>query len=223
MTLLGERTWPEVGTGAVLALPVGSCEQHGPHLPLATDTLVATELAGRLAARRTGRVLAGPALPYGASGEHAAFPGTLSVGTAVLTEVLVELVRSADHFAGVVVVSAHGGNAAALAGASARCADEGRRVLAWSPRQVDGGDAHAGWVETSALLHLAPQTVRSGRAAGDRRPLAELLPALRAGGVAAVSANGVLGDPAGATAERGAALLDAWADDLVAAFDRWVG
>src|SRR5829696_8104302 len=112
-------TWPELGEGAtgaagrLLAVPLGSCEQHGPHLPLATDTLVAGALAFRLAAQRTDVVVA-PAMPFGASGEHAGFPGTLSIGTDALESVLVELGRSADQFAGVVFVNGHGGNVDAL-------------------------------------------------------------------------------------------------------------
>lgn len=212
-------TWPdvaEVAASSLLVVPLGSTEQHGPHLPLSTDTDVAVALAARLAAVRDDVVVA-PAVPYGSSGEHAGFAGTLSIGAAALELLVVELVRSADAFAGVVLVSGHGGNAAPVASAVRTLTEEGRRVLAWSPR-IEGGDAHAGRTETSLLLALAPASVRlEAAAAGDARPLAELMPALRAGGVAAVSANGVLGDPAGATVEEGDALLDELAADLAAA------
>jgi len=216
-------TWPEVADRAgstILAVPVGSTEQHGPHLPLSTDTDVAVALAERLAATR-GDVLVAPPIAYGASGEHAAFAGTLSIGAAALELVLVELGRSADAFAGVVLVNGHGGNAEPVARAVATLRHEGRRVLAWSPR-LDGADAHAGRTETSLLLALRPEAVRLDRAAaGDTRPLADVLPDLRAGGVAAVSPNGVLGDPAGASAAEGATLLDTLAADLVAAVAAW--
>ncbi|MFP5255033.1 MAG: mycofactocin biosynthesis peptidyl-dipeptidase MftE [Acidimicrobiia bacterium] len=221
---LAERTWPEVSAAgeALLVVPLGSTEQHGPHLPLATDTLVAVALAEGLARRRSD-VVAGPALPYGASGEHAAFPGTLSIGQEALEQVLVELGRSADHFAGVVFVSGHGGNAAPLARAVALLVAEGRRALAWSPR-VAGGDAHAGRTETSLLLALHPDLVHEDDAApGATEPLDELLPTLRHGGVRAVSANGVLGDPTGASAAEGARLLDALVAELCAAIDDWRG
>ena len=221
---LGERTWPEVAVvgDAVLAVPLGSTEQHRPHLPLATDTLVARALADGLARRRPDVVVA-PALPYGASGEHAGFPGTLSIGQDALELVLVELARSADHFAGVVFVSGHGGNAAPLARAVATLTAEGRPALAWSPR-VPGGDAHAGRTETSLLLALHPDLVREAAAeAGATEPLAELLPALRDGGVRAVSSNGVLGDPAGASAVEGQHLLGAMVADLSDAVDAWHG
>ncbi|MDQ1490454.1 MAG: mycofactocin precursor peptide peptidase [Actinomycetota bacterium] len=205
---------------SVLAVPVGSTEQHGPHLPLGTDSEVALALTERLAAARPD-VLVAPALPYGSAGEHAAFPGTLSIGAAALELLLVELVRSADAFAGVVLVSGHGGNAEPLSAAVATLRSEGRAVLGWTPRIPDG-DAHAGRTETSLLLALAPELVCLHAAEpGDVRPLAAVIGALRRDGVAAVSPNGVLGDPTGATAEEGERLLDALAADLIATVDAW--
>jgi creatinine amidohydrolase len=211
---------PDVRDGAVLAVPLGATEQHGPHLPLGTDTDIALALADRLAGARP-HVVVAPALPYGSSGEHATFAGTLSIGQDGLETVVVELVRSADRFAGTVLVSAHGGNAAPLARAVSALAREGRRVLAWSPH-VPEGDAHAGRTETSLMLALAPSLVQGSRAArGDLRPLADVAAQLRANGVGAVSPNGVLGDPTGASSAEGAVLLDALAADLVAAVDAW--
>lgn len=221
---LAERAWPEVASVAAssaLVVPLGSTEQHGPHLPLGTDTTVAVAVAEGLAAARGDSVVVAPAMPYGASGEHAGFAGTLSMGTAALELVLVELVRSADAFDGVVLVSGHGGNAEAVTSAVRLLRAEGRRVLAWAPR-VEGGDAHAGRTETSLLLALSPSLVVAGAAvAGATEPLASLLPALRVGGVATVSPNGVLGDPTGASASEGSALLDSLVVDLVSVFDSW--
>ncbi len=218
-------TSPEAGArsdaGAVLALPVGSTEQHGPHLSLGTDTDIAIALCARLAAARPDVVL-GPAVPYGASGEHEGFAGTVSVGHEALELLVVELCRSATRtFGGVVVVSAHGGNGSALARAARRLRREGRRVLVWSASW--DGDAHAGRTETSLQLAIEPGHVRLDRAeAGDRRPIEVLMPALRAGGVGAVSANGVLGDPAGASAREGAGLLEAMAGELVERCSAWL-
>lgn len=200
-------------SGAVLVVPLGSTEQHGGHLPLGTDTLVAVAVVDRVAAAR-GDVVVAPALPYGSSGEHAGFAGTLSIGQEALARVVVELVRSADGFAGVVLASGHGGNAEPLARAVALLRSEGRAVAAWSPR-IPGGDAHAGRTETSLLLALDPASVRLDRAEpGATAPLAELMPALREGGVAAVAPNGVLGDPSGATAAEGERILAALVADL---------
>ena len=212
---------PRVPAGALLVVPLGATEQHGPHLPLGTDTAIAAAVADRLAEAWTGRpIVVAPALAYGSSGEHAGFAGTLSIGQAALEMVVVELVRSADAFAGTVLVSAHGGNAAPLARAVATLTAEGRRVLCWAPRP--GGDAHAGRTETSLMLAIAPDEVAlRAAAAGDTRPLGVLAPALRAGGVAAVSPNGVLGDPGGATADEGWALLATMTADLLAAVRRW--
>ena len=165
---LAGATWPQVeatGGRSVLAVPLGSLEQHGPHLPLDTDTRIAVALASGLAARRRDVAVA-PAVAYGASGEHAGFPGTLLVGHEVLAELLVELVRSArGSFAGVVLVSAHGGNEEALAAASRRCAADGDDVLVWHAVTA-GGDAHAGRTETSLMLAIDPgvRALRVGRA-----------------------------------------------------------
>ena len=210
-------TSPEVSvSGArVLLVPVGSLEQHGPHLPLDTDTRIAVALAGALAERRAD-VLVAPAIAIGSSGEHEGFAGTLSIGGEALTVLLVELVRSNRDFTHVVFVNGHGGNLDALQGASSQLVAEGHSVMAFSP-SVPGGDAHAGRTETSLLLHLEPSIVRVELAqAGATEPLAQLLPVMRAGGVRAVSSNGVLGDPNGASAEEGADLFATLVADLVA-------
>jgi mycofactocin precursor peptide peptidase len=204
---LGCATFPEL-VGRVdihLLIPLGATEQHGPHLPLNTDTLIASGVADAVAAGRADVVVA-PALPYGSSGEHRGFPGTLSLGQAALEATLVELVRSADAFRDVTLVSWHGGNAEPVARAVARLRAERRVVHLWEP-QVEGGDAHAGWVETSLMLALAPDLVRDERPVGATQPIDVLLPRLREQGVAGVSQNGVLGDSSGATAGDGRTLL----------------
>jgi len=211
---LGDLTWTELrDRGALtLVLPLGATEQHGPHLPIDTDTTIAVALAHALAARRAGVVVA-PALPYGSSGEHAAFPGTLSLGQAALELAVVELARSADRFARIVVLCWHGGNVEPLARAAALLTAEGRSVDVWQPRH-GGGDLHAGRTETSLMLWLAPDRVRAERPVGCVRPWREIEPELRGGGVGAVADNGVLGDPRDASAEEGERLFAALVDDL---------
>jgi mycofactocin precursor peptide peptidase len=221
---LGGATWPEIeatGRGHVLAVPLGSLEQHGPHLPLDTDTRIAVELAGRLAAAVPG-VAVGPALPYGASGEHAGFPGTLVVRHEVLAEVVVELVRSArTSFRGVVVISAHGGNVEGLAMAGERCRAEGDAALMWTAG-TEGGDAHAGRTETSLMLAIDEGSVRTPLAErGCTEPLEAIMPRLRAEGVRPVSSNGVLGNPEGASAAEGRTLLDEMTRALSDAVVAW--
>lgn len=201
-----------------LLVPVGSVEQHGPHLPLDTDTRIAVAVA-RAAAERLGpEVAVAPAVAFGASGEHETFPGTVSIGTEGLRTVLVELGRSAGRWARCTVfVNGHGGNLDAVRAATELLRAEGRDVHTYSCG-VPGADAHAGRTETSILLAIAPDTVAIDRAeAGNTAPLTELLAAMRAGSVRAVSGNGVLGDPAGASADEGWALLAAMTAALVAA------
>jgi mycofactocin precursor peptide peptidase len=94
-------------------------------------------------------------------------------------------------------------------------------VLAWYARWP--GDAHAGRSETSLALALDPTRVHLHlAAAGNTAPLADLLPRMRAGGVAAVSPNGVLGDPSGASCAEGSALLDTLAADLIGEVTAWL-
>ncbi|MEV1329307.1 mycofactocin biosynthesis peptidyl-dipeptidase MftE [Micromonospora costi] len=207
---LSRAAWPEVpAAGALVLVPVGSTEQHGPHLPFTTDTVIARAVADRVAARLPGPVLVAPAISFGNSGEHADFPGTISIGHEALRLVIVETVRSLTLWARrVVFVNGHGGNVRTLDDAVAMLRSEGHHV-AWTPCVFPGGDAHAGRSETSVMLHLVPDEVRlSAAAAGDTRPLAALMPQLVKGGVRSVAPNGVLGDPAGADAGEGRALLD---------------
>lgn len=226
---LADLAWPEVPDGAVLAVPLGSCEQHGPHLPLDTDTRIAVACARGLS-RRHDDVVVAPAVGIGASGEHQSFPGTLSVGTAVLSRAVVELVRSAlpppssgrpAPFRGVVLVNGHGGNAEALAVAERRLHGEGRPVLVWHAR-VPGGDSHAGHTETSLLLHLAPESVRTERAEpGSTARWRDIAAVVRAEGLAAVTPTGVLGDPTTASAAEGEATFAQLVEDLSAEVARW--
>jgi creatinine amidohydrolase len=190
-------------------VPLGSLEQHGPHLPLDTDTRIAVAVA-RGAAGVGNDVWVAPAIAFGASGEHAGFPGTLSIGTPALSELLVELGRDVGRdWEAMLLVNAHGGNRDAVDAALARLHAEGRRVGAYHVTAA-GGDAHAGRTETSLLLHLDPGAVRIGLAEpGELAPAHELMDRLRSEGVRAVSPNGVLGDPRGATASEGERLLAA--------------
>lgn len=218
---LSDLTWPELDAARpVVVVPIGSCEQHGPHLPLGTDAMIAEALADRLVARRNTTAMA-PTLTVTASGEHAGFPGTLSVGTAVVEAMVVELVRSADWSGGVVLVNGHGGNRAPVDAAVATLHAEGHDVLAWWPA-LESADAHAGRTETSMVLALRPDLVRLAQAvAGETAPVQQLMGRLRAGGVATVSRTGVLGDPTGASAAAGNTILDTLTDELVSSFDRW--
>ena len=208
---LAHTVWPAVPSAPLVLVPLGSTEQHGPHLPLGTDSAVARAVAERVAAGAPAEwhTLVAPTMAYGSSGEHAGFAGTVSIGREALLAVLVEAVRSLSMWAGrIVFVNGHGGNAATLGAAVRLLRAEGHRV-AWVPCAAPGADPHAGRWETSVMLHLSPQDVRTEAAvAGDTRPLADLMPDLVAGGVRAVSPSGVLGDPAGASAEEGEKVME---------------
>jgi len=217
MTRLADTAWPELAAlaaaGAVLVVPVGATEQHGPHLPVTTDSDIATAVVAAAAAGNP-LLVAAPVVAYGSSGEHDGFAGTLSIGQEVIESLLLELGRSATaQFAHVVFACTHGGNAGPLHRALTRLTEESRPVTGWWPRW--DGDLHAGRTETSIMLAIDPDRVRLVDAVpGNTSRLPELLPLMQSGGVRSVSPNGVLGDPTGANADEGRVLIQAAAADL---------
>ena len=220
---LGDLTSKHLsGMEPFLLVPVGSTEQHGPHLPLDTDTRIAVAVAAAVAVELGGNFLVAPAICYGASGEHQGFAGTVSIGTEALTAVLIECGRSACDWARrLVFINGHGGNLDALRSAVALLRSENRDV-AWCSCSAAGADAHAGHMETSVLLHLSPEIVLTQELApGNTEPLVDLMPRLREGGVAAVSESGVLGDPTTATAAAGERIFFDMVADCCARVQRW--
>ena len=150
-----------------------------------------------------------PPIGYGASGEHEGFlrHGLDRHLCAAAFAGGVRPVGRSSWARALVFVNGHGGNVEALAAAAALLRYEGRDV-GWCSCGVENADAHAGHTETSVLLHISPEDVRiDERVPGNSAPLAELLPAMRSGGVAAVSELGVLGDPTTATADDGERLF----------------
>jgi creatinine amidohydrolase len=234
---LGRLVWPELAAQPprLVIVPLGATEQHGPHLPFATDTLIADALAARLAARIDGAV-ALPALPVGCSREHMAFPGTVDVEPATLTAVVGDCLRSlARHgVAEAFVFSAHGGNVATLREALPTLAAAAPAIRLAAATDLDGfttrlhdtagrfgiapeaAGHHAGEVETSIMLAIHPELVRTDAlAAGHVAPTADpqslFYPDLRRH-----AATGTVGDPRDAAALRGARYLEAWVDLLEA-------
>ena len=167
----------QLAPDALTVLPVGTTEQHGPHLATGTDAVVAESVA-RLAAAAAARpesILLAPTLVYGASHHHVAFGGTLSLEVTTFQLVLRDLLATATA-AGcgrVFIVNGHGGNAAACATAVAEAAREHGIVAATAlvadllePGAVEGPvRGHAGVFETSLMLELDPSGVRPDRTA----------------------------------------------------------
>jgi creatinine amidohydrolase/Fe(II)-dependent formamide hydrolase-like protein len=236
---LEHLAWPELDAflapgGRTAILPLGSIEQHGPHLPFATDAWIAGELARRLGSRIPESVEL-PVLPFGCASEHLGFPGTLSLGEETFARVLADIAASVSRhgFARLFVFSAHGGNRRALEQAIPRLREAAgslevivapglgatmdvfHRESARHDVSADASGHHAGEFETSIMLAVAPQSVRSDRlAAGTSAGEGDLdeffYPDLRAN-----AADGTVGDPRGADAARAEAYLEAWVASLL--------
>ncbi len=239
---LAELTWEEVRdldrARTVAVLPVGALEAHGPHLPLATDVVIATAMARagaeRLAARGTAAVLL-PPLPFTAAPFGAAFAGTLSVAPGTVTALVLDLARElARHgFAALAIANGHldPAHLAALADAVARARGEGLLPLAcpdvtrrpWAARLTEefrSGACHAGRYEGSIVLAERPELVRDDLRAGLPPVPASLATAIRDGRRTFAEAGGpraYFGWPAEATAEEGRATIAALGDILAEA------
>ncbi len=215
---MGSATSAEIAESRpILLLPLGAWEQHGPHLPLDTDTIIVTRVIADVLRHedlRTVNVMTAPALSITASDEHQGFPGTLSTGTQALKDSVVAICRSASWAQGVCIVNGHGGNADALSAITSALSYEKITHSVWSlPSYVDG-DMHAGHTETSLLLHIAPHEVRANVIARGATQDIGLVEAMRTGGVQAVSENGIIGDASTATAAHGKAVLDLYTNSL---------
>jgi creatinine amidohydrolase len=232
--LLAEMTSPQVRAAvaegrSTIVVPFGALEQHGPHLPLDTDSVLGDQL-GALLARRLGALCA-PTLRIGCSAHHLAFAGTLSLRPETLRMIVHDVVHSlAEHgFRRIILLPTHGGNEQPLAQAAAQSRRDGVTVVVPSLRlavaalladaQARGapvGDAggHAGELETSLMLALAPHLVTTASMEpGYTGPLDEATTRLLFDkGIAALSANGVVGDPRGATPDAGRAYIAAFLD-----------
>lgn len=213
----------------IVVLPLGSWEQHGPHLPLHTDTVIVDAVVDAAlcdSSLNANEFLRAPTLPITASDEHEGFTGGLSSGTEALIASVVAIARSASWARGICIVNGHGGNIPALAKISSALEYENIPAHVWSLPSYAGGDMHAGHTETSLLLHIAPELVRQDvMEVGATEISAEDMNLMKVSGVKAVSPNGVLGDPRHAHADHGRAVLALYttslAEALQSCISRW--
>ena len=207
----------EAGT-RILLLPLGAWEQHGPHLPLQTDSLIiekVVEHALNNAELHADEFVVAPTMSITASDEHDDFVGGLSCGTEALVASVVAIARSAWWARGVCIVNGHGGNADALGQISSALSYEKIRATVWSLPAYKGGDFHAGHTETSLLLYLFPELVRMHAIEPGKEHLTtQDVDTMRTHGIRAVSPNGILGDPRRASAEHGKEVLDFYCTSL---------
>ena len=247
--LTEEMSWTEIrdainsGKKTVL-LVVGSVEQHGPHLPTITDSLVGKYVAQQ-AAVKLGDTLVAPVMQPGLAEHHLGFPGTISLNfddfNRFLTDYCTSLAQAG--FKNIVLISAHGGNTDTMIAYAPRIAkqllnqadvyvatgavnpEETRKRLALATKyHVSLGKAgvHAGWFETSMVLAIRPDLVDMSKAEEGLDQDSFYMPenAKRtqmrgfAVGVKPYSANGILGDPRGATADAGRELLELQIEEL---------
>ncbi|WP_210575167.1 creatininase family protein [Streptomyces sp. GESEQ-4] len=217
----------------VAVLPVGSFEQHGPFLPLATDTLVACAVAREIAAAHPVHLL--PPVTISCSHEHAAWPGTVSISSVTLHAVVRDIAASLRRSGvdALVLVNGHGGNYV-LGNVVQESSAQGESMALfpaaedWETARERAGvrtslltDMHAGEIETSILLHAHPELVRSGYetadfVADDRRHLLTR-------GMSAYTDSGVIGRPSLGSAEKGKALLESLADSFGAWLSLFTG
>lgn len=232
---------PSEGRGRAVLLPVGAVEQHGPHLPLGVDIWLATAVSLAAAAGEADIRVAEP-MPFGVSPHHRAFPGTLSLRPQSFIAVLVDVCAclAADGFLPV-IVNGHGGNRGALQVAVAELGAAGIRAAALTYFDLIAADAaailpdvahgtgHACALETSLMLHLFAAAVRRDRIPEGGTPPGWPDPHLYApGGLVVwrgfeeINPTGVIGTPADASPERGAALFDAAVRETRAAIRKLV-
>ena len=231
-----ELNSPQLGSVSretICVLPLGATEQHGPHLPLATDQIIAEELAARLDDACAGKLLVMPGPPVTCSEHHMAFPGSLTIDHDTFAKVIGQVIHSAARhgFRRFFLLNAHGGNmaigaviaeqlsvslpeAGVVVGTWFRMAGERLRHLVEGAYPAVG---HACEFETSLILAMRPELVdRSAIVDDGIAPASPLLkfdllsggPTVRSLPFDQISTSGVWGKPSKATAEKGHAILD---------------
>lgn len=232
MTLLADLTRDAVARRApeaVALVPMGACEQHGPHLPLGTDTIVVSHLAADVAARLADDVdvIVTPAVAVGYSPHHVPIGPTLTAGVATLTALLGDVCASlvGSGFRRIFLLNGHGGNAE-LVVVAARAAAQEHQVkvgagsywaMAWPELEASGAQkrgrlpGHAGAFETSLMLALRPDLVVDPprrHAAFAPNPAGYFGPYHLEDPEALAATEGFSDDPSAASADDGRRYLD---------------
>jgi creatinine amidohydrolase len=231
------------GMNTLVIVPVGSIEQHGPHLRLDEDIANALALAESAAQASPHTVLVAPPVWWGMASHHMGFAGTISLRLETFSALVTDICTSlAEHgFRRILLLNGHGGNAAPLVATAAQLsADHGlfvSTVSYWAlipdiltdvGTSAQGGMGHAGEMETSIALHLRPDTVLADRLEVDIPATASGPRAIDFRSLGAVSmpldlkrdsSNGVIGDPTAATAAKGAVIVTALVERLVGVID----
>lgn len=239
-----KNTWEEIRDGdkdRVAILPVAATEDHGPHLPLDTDTLIVTRLVEAVAGRIPDEVVVLPTVPYGFNAHHFDFPGVIHIEPETLIAFLTDITRSLVRhgFRRMLILNSHGSNAPVidLAARKTVIATEAICVSAshWAltaaainqiRRSAPGGIAHACELETALYLHHAPEYVQMEKAVAHvfHDPDSRFFDLDLAGGAkamlmrwwSAMSPDGTMGDPTVADAEQGAKFFEAAVEATVA-------
>jgi creatinine amidohydrolase/Fe(II)-dependent formamide hydrolase-like protein len=237
--ILGELTWPEAEARFkeidIALLPVGSTEQHGPHLPLDTDAFDAEFLACDVADEfEVPQPVVLPLIPYGISYHHMDFSGTISISNETLTKLVYEIGMSAAQHGvkKLIIINGHGGNTPTLKNAAQMinrdahiftCVDTGETSDVDIGKIIETpNDAHAGEMETSTALALRPHLVDMNKAQkfipdfssryldfSSSRSVEWYTRTER------ISTNGVLGDPTKASREKGKQIWESMVKNLV--------
>ena len=189
-----EMTWMEIkeasDTGKVAVLPVATYEDHGPHLPVDTDVVLATEICDRAVARIASEAVMAPPVPHGYSPHHMDFHGTLTIEWDTFIRYVRDVCCSLVHhgFKRILIVNGHGSNTSPvdMAARLSNIAHEGNILCAsvnhWDLRRAKevgrevresdyGGTSHAGEYETSLYLALRPELVDMSKAVDERSPM----------------------------------------------------
>jgi creatinine amidohydrolase len=240
-----EFTWPEireaVAQNRVAVLPVGTIEQHGPHLPLVTDVLTATEMSHRAVAQIPNEAVLMPSVFYAFNEHHLDFPGTISVRGETFIQYITDIGRSLAHhgFRKILLVNGHGSNVPYLDIAARNITNETSSIAAMIPwwnlvpkelfkelreSEYPGGMAHGCELETSVLLYLRGDLVQMGKAERDipvKRSehfywdLQSPSPVFFQEFFSRYSRTGTLGDPTKASVEKGRRFVEAVTERMV--------